>query len=118
MGIARKQGKHRGHRGRRGRKRKGFRIFWPPFSPATRPSTLRPWSRQQVTDSSASETRRARWRRRNRNKNGPGVRAAVLLFVALAFVVYAPALAPGFIWDDGRSEEHTSELQSPMYLVC
>src|SRR5437762_11188189 len=21
-------------------------------------------------------------------------------------------------WDRGRSEEHTSELQSPMYLVC
>src|SRR5437879_11045964 len=26
---------------------------------------------------------------------------------------------PGFrAWEIGRSEEHTSELQSPMYLVC
>src|SRR5437762_12542038 len=28
----------------------------------------------------------------------------------------SPAFAPSF--DAGRSEEHTSELQSPMYLVC
>src|SRR5437879_9154259 len=27
------------------------------------------------------------------------------------------ALLPGF-WEVKRSEEHTSELQSPMYLVC
>src|SRR5437879_6700132 len=29
----------------------------------------------------------------------------------------APSSAPGGDWP-GRSEEHTSELQSPMYLVC
>src|SRR5437762_5485550 len=72
--------------------------------------------------------------------SGVGIAAAVLL-------AYNPALLAGFVWDDQsvtrnlqldslrglsqiwfspspnefeehRSEEHTSELQSPMYLVC
>jgi tetratricopeptide (TPR) repeat protein len=37
---------------------------------------------------------------------------AVLLFVALAFVVYAPALAAGFIWDDGRAITDNLALRS------
>ena len=40
------------------------------------------------------------------------MRAAVLLFVALAFVVYAPALAAGFIWDDGRAITNNIALRS------
>src|SRR5258707_7426897 len=29
-----------------------------------------------------------------------------------------PPPAPGNVWTPGRSEEHTSELQSRQYLVC
>src|SRR5437763_9622866 len=35
----------------------------------------------------------------------------------LAIDVYDPE-PPTRTWPDDRSEEHTSELQSPMYLVC
>src|SRR5260363_258949 len=34
----------------------------------------------------------------------------------LALILLAPALAG--LWTAGRSEEHTSELQSPDHLVC
>src|SRR5437763_13292745 len=37
---------------------------------------------------------------------------------AVSDIAQADGGCVGLIGDDGRSEEHTSELQSPMYLVC
>ena len=41
-----------------------------------------------------------------------GEGSAALLFVGLAFLVYAPALAAGFIWDDGRAITDNLALRS------
>src|SRR5690348_17693274 len=38
--------------------------------------------------------------------------------VALDWCAGTPHLAPTLILDSVRSEEHTSELQSPVHLVC
>ena len=38
--------------------------------------------------------------------------SAALLFVGLAFLIYAPALAAGFIWDDGRAITDNLALRS------
>jgi len=37
---------------------------------------------------------------------------AALLFMGLAFLVYAPALTAGFIWDDGRAITDNLALRS------
>src|SRR5437764_7517947 len=42
----------------------------------------------------------------------------VTSFPDLFFAVITMLTLPGKIASSGRSEEHTSELQSPMYLVC
>ena len=41
-----------------------------------------------------------------------GEGSVALLFVGLAFLVYAPALAAGFIWDDGRAITDNIALRS------
>src|SRR3970282_2987753 len=45
---------------------------------------------------------------------------ALPISIGPATVVAPPRSAMMTVWNDtnGRSEEHTSELQSPMYLVC
>src|SRR5437879_10202729 len=40
------------------------------------------------------------------------------LLLTLFFRYMRPLLDSGFVYIAQRSEEHTSELQSPMYLVC
>src|SRR5947209_15037678 len=45
------------------------------------------------------------------------VEVARLKDAELVFVGYG-IVAPEYGWDDYRSEEHTSELQSRQYLVC
>ncbi len=46
-----------------------------------------------------------------------GEGSAILLFMALAFVVYAPILTAGFIWDDGRAITNNLALRSWHGLV-
>src|SRR2546422_8635753 len=38
--------------------------------------------------------------------------------VGTPLVIYMSLQAPEGAWDAGRSEEHTSELQSRLHLVC
>jgi protein O-mannosyl-transferase len=42
----------------------------------------------------------------------PGDGSAAILFVGLAFLIYAPVLAAGFIWDDGRAITDNLTLRS------
>src|SRR5437762_5204572 len=45
--------------------------------------------------------------------------AIVLFFEAEASIrAFGWSFLSGTVWNPQRSEEHTSELQSPMYLVC
>src|SRR5437762_4700483 len=46
-----------------------------------------------------------------------GLQLAAFLAFFLAFAIKVP-MFPFHTWLPDRSEEHTSELQSPMYLVC
>src|SRR5579863_2235231 len=48
--------------------------------------------------------------------SGPGWTKSITLVPDVATQV--PSVANGGITDNGRSEEHTSELQSPVHLVC
>src|SRR5437879_3563296 len=42
----------------------------------------------------------------------------ILFLMGIALVPFAASVMGGYPRDPVRSEEHTSELQSPMYLVC
>src|SRR5688500_6501370 len=66
-----------------------------------------------------------RWARGMRNNYGKGVAFAevagrpVIFYTSPAFFLHAiDARSGGHLEDWGRSEEHTSELQSPCNLVC
>src|SRR5437762_4303451 len=85
------------------------RRGWPPAA-RRHPHPLGPPPSHTLPTSSARRRRcsRAACRRdrRGRRSHGPS-------FARLAHVPEHPLVAAG-----RRSEEHTSELQSPMYLVC
>src|ERR1017187_6371743 len=58
-------------------------------------------------------------RRANRSTRGSGLLAVLWLSAALAAIAFSLSVTVrGEIERTSRSEEHTSELQSPMYLVC